>query len=142
MKNLRHPLLLAFLLVVAGCAQLHHIQIGDIDNRNPRKMKKIDVKVSETGVNLEEAARIIDAAGGDYSDDGPASQIAAIIGLFQMGPTTGNKVYNDTYARLIKEVLETQCKNGRLTGLASIREARKYPVISGEIVKITGYCIK
>ena len=38
-------------------------------------------------------------------------------------------------------MLKAECPSGKLTGLMSVRESRKYPVISGEIVKVTGYCV-
>ena len=127
------------LVALSGCAYLHHAQVGDIDNRANIKKTRFDIKVSETGVNLEEAGKIAKSVGGRAG--GEADDILAIVRLFQMGPTTGNPVYNAAYARGLGEELQRACPKGRVTGLMSIRENRKYPVISGEIVKITGYCI-
>jgi hypothetical protein len=70
-----------------------------------------------------------------------AGQLSEIISMFQMGPRTGNLVFNDTYAEGILLNLYQACPSGRITGLMSIRETRKYPVISGEIIKVTGYCL-
>ena len=66
-------------------------------------VSKIDIKISETGVNLKEANDIVRRLGnkrwGKQSDD-----LTAIIGLFQMGPRTGNTVFTADYARGLAEV--------------------------------------
>lgn len=122
-----------------GCAVLHHVQIGDIDNRRSPKSSYFDVKVSETGVSLDEAADVAKAFSQARSDD--IEQVRTALSLFQQGPRTGNPVYNETYARKVGELIAKECPSGRVTELRSIRETRKYPVISGEIVKITGRCV-
>lgn len=127
-------------LMLSSCAQLHHIQIGEIVSHPNFVQKPFEIKISETGINLGEAKEISKAflseSGGKQADD-----IAAMIGLFQMGPSTGNPVYTKDYAKNLMQVLYEKCPSGRITGLTSIRETRKYPVISGEIVKVTGYCL-
>jgi len=134
----------ATVLVISltGCAVLHHAQVGEIDNRNGSlaTAKKIDIKVSETGVNLKEAASVARAVGGK-KEDKAVSDIESILGMFQQGPTTGEKVFNEKYAEKILSLVKAECPNGQITGLMSVRETRKYPVISGEIVKVTGYCV-
>ncbi len=123
----------------SGCAVLHHVQIGDIDNREASR-SPIDVKVSEVGVNVDDAAAIAGSIGG-RKEAADANRIAEYIGYFQMGPRTGNPVYSSDYARKIADKVWEQCPSGSVTGLQSIRETRAYPVISGEIVKIKGECI-
>ena len=60
-----------------------------------------------------------------------------------MGPRTGEPVWSsDTYADKVYLGLYEKCPSGQITGLTSIREINKYPVVSGEIVKITGFCLK
>jgi hypothetical protein len=129
-----------FLLAINNaCAVLHHVQIGDIDNRNGEKLRSFEIMVSETGINLDEAA----GAAKVFSNskvDREIDKIRDIIGMFQMGPRTGNPVYNDRYAYGLIDEIRGRCPNGKITGLMSIREMRQYPVISGEIVKIKGYC--
>ena len=127
--------------LTSGCVYLHHVQLGDIDNRKPGKMTPFDVKVSETGINLKEAEQIAGIFAGKQ-DQQNLKEIRQIISLFQMGPTTGNGVYNETYAQNILKVIYQQCKSGRITGINAIRETNKYPVVSGEIVRVTGYCIR
>lgn len=132
-------LILCFPFLVS-CAALHHVQIGDIESRPNTVLIPFDIKVSEMGLDIGQAgdiARSTKSSGGDR-----LGEIADIIGLFQMGPRTGNPVYDEKYAdRLVYQIYE-KCPSGRVTGLNSIRETRAYPVISGEIVKITGFCIK
>lgn len=131
--------ILAFSL--AGCAHLHHAQVGQIDNRTSSVVAiPFEIKLSETGVSVEEAGKIARAA--DTRSGRDAGNVAAIIGLFQMGPRTGNPVYDSRYAEKVVYQIHEKCPSGNVTGLMSVRETRKYPVISGEIVKITGYCLK
>jgi hypothetical protein len=115
---------------------VHHVQFGDIDNTKGYKQVPIDVKVSETGVSLDDAKMIAGALGSSAGQEN-----LKILGYFQMGPRTGNPVYVKNYTHSIATSVEDQCKSGRVTGLQSIRETRKYPVISGEIVRVTGYCM-
>ncbi len=130
---------MAFILTNA-CAQLHHVQIGEVVNNPNYTQKPFDIKISETGINLQEAADIAKFVGNKDQGD-TAQSIANTIGLFQMGPVTGNPVYVKDYAKNLIQVIYEKCPSGRVTGLTSIRETRKYPVVSGEIVKVTGYCL-
>ena len=128
-----------FTPVFSSCAVLHHVQVGELDNRG--KLRKFDIKVSETGVNLDEARDVANAlTRGRHSK--ALDDVNAIISAFQMGPRTGNIVFNERYAENLLDLLYKECPSGRITGLTSIREMRKYPVISGEIVKVTGYCVE
>lgn len=131
-----------FALTLTGCAVLHHAQVGEIDNRDGAlgKARKFDVKVSDVGVNLKETANLARAIRGKREDKA-VDDVERILGYFQQGPTTGEKVFNDTYAEKVLALVKAECPGGQITGLMSVRETRKYPVISGEIVKITGYCV-
>ena len=128
-------------LLLNSCAILHHVHVGDVDARDRKGASKIDIKVSETGINLREANDIVRRLGnkrwGKQSDDA-----TAIIGLFQMGPRTGNTVFTADYARGLAEIIYQKCPKGRIGNLVTVRETRKYPVVSGEIVKVTGDCWK
>lgn len=130
---------IALTSVLSGCAALHHAQVGDIDARDRKAASKIDVKLSETGINLREANEIVRRLGNarwaKQSDDA-----TAIMGLFQLGPRTGNPVYSPEYARPIFELLYGKCPSGKVSNLMIVRETRKYPVVSGEIVKVSGDC--
>lgn len=127
--------------LLAGCAVLHHVQVGDIDNSRKWDLRPIDIKVSETGIDIEGAVNIGKSLTRNQKTSRQLDQINDIISMFQMGPRTGNLVFNDTYAEGLILRLYEACPSGRLTGMTSIRESMKYPVISGEIVKITGYCL-
>lgn len=119
------------LTLLQGCAVLHHIQVGSIDNLKNDDYVTIpfDIKVSEIGVNTEEAGRLT-----------KNNDAASLIAMFQMGNRTGNPVYDEKYAEKIVYEIYQKCPSGNVTNLLSIRETRKYPVISGEIVKIVGEC--
>jgi hypothetical protein len=131
---------LTTMILLQSCAQLHHVQIGDMDLRS-NNWKPFDIKVNENGFNLEEAGRIAQAISQSEAGKSAAGDIVAIISLFQQGPRTGNPTFNDKYARDVIKKLQEVCPSGRMTAVTSIREMRKYPVISGEIVKITGLCL-
>ncbi len=127
-------------LLFFSCAQLHHVQIGEIVSHPDYVQKPFDIKISETGINIGEAKDISKIfMNKDQQKD--ADKVAGIIGLFQMGPRTGNPVYVKDYAKNLLQVLYEKCPSGKITGLMSVRETRKYPVVSGEIVKVTGYCL-
>ena len=131
--------LLALVLLLSSCAIKHHVQVSDIERIPGKKAVPSTVLISETGVNLKEAANLTSAV---TKDNGRAQKIQEIIGMFQMGPRTGNPIYNEKYADIIPELLLKECPSGHVTGLMTIRETAKYPVVSGEIVKIKGQCFK
>jgi len=137
---MRKITLAALALLLSACAQLHHVQIGEIESHPAYVAKPFDIKISETGVNVGEAKEIAKAFLDEKGQE-RAEAIAGIIGLFQMGPRTGNPVYVKGYAKNLIQLIYEKCPSGRVTGLMSIRETRKYPVVSGEIVKVTGYCL-
>jgi hypothetical protein len=133
-------LYLSILVLLSSCAQLHHVQIGEIVSHPNYTQQPFDIKISETGVNIQEAGKISKAVLDDNNGKNAAG-IAGLIGLFQMGPQTGNPVYSKDYARNLMQLIYEKCPSGKVTGLTSVRESRKYPVISGEIVKVTGFCL-
>lgn len=138
---MKNPLYaIGFLFIFSGCAILHRVQVGNVDNRDSQVQIPFEILLSETGVNTEEIGRLgrmSKSQGGDKVAD-----IAQMVALFQMGPRTGNPTYNPHFAeKLIYEIYQ-RCPSGSVTGLMSIREMRKYPAVSGEIVKVTGYCRK
>ena len=135
-------LVLSCVLFLSGCAVLHHVQLSDIDNRSQFVLVPIEVKVSEMGFDIGEAKGIAQGVMTNSRDRQGAGDIAAAIQAFQMGPRTGAPVYSDKYAEKLIYQLHTQCPSGKITGVQSTRESREYPVIKGEIVKITGFCLR
>ncbi len=141
---MRHILLSAAVatsFLASSCAWLHHVQVGDVDSDPNFSLRPFELKVSETGVNFEEAGKIAKALNTSKVGQRDIGNFSAILQLFQMGPRTGNPTFNESFAKNIVNDLYKECPSGRITGVVSIREARKYPVISGEIVKIKGYCM-
>lgn len=134
MKSIK---LIILLFINAGCAVIHHVQVGDIDYKKGYKRVPIELKISEVGVDLAEAADIA----GDFTKSEQLKSLSDIISLFQMGPRTGKPVFNEKYADLVAKGLYKRCPSGNITGLISVREMNSYPVVSGEIVKIKGYCL-
>ena len=136
-------ILLLSILFFQGCAYIHHTQVGDVVSNKAYVSVPFEVLVSETGINIQEAGQIGKAVIQDKNAGDNVAAVAAIIGLFQMGPRTGNPVYSgDTYADKVYFALYEKCPSGQITGLQSTRETSKYPVVSGEIVKIRGLCLQ
>ena len=124
-------------MFLSSCVYVYQVQVGDIDDRESFEPTPFVVRVSETGVSLEDIGEIARALGSDAGKEG-----AEFLKMIQMGPTTGNPVYNERYAEDLLLLIKQKCPDGRVSGLTSIREQKKYPVISGEIVKITGNCLR
>lgn len=127
------------LLFLTSCAIKHHVQVGDIDRVPGKSLKPFKILLSETGVNLKQAAQLMSAV---TRDNQRAEKVQEIISMFQMGPRTGNHVFDEKYADIVPKLVLKECPTGKVTGLLMIRETNKYPVVSGEIVKITGYCVR
>lgn len=135
----KHLLLVLF---AQSCAYLHHTQIGDVVSSPGFVQVPFEILISETGFNLQEAGQIGRAVITDRKAGENIQGVTAIIGLFQMGPRTGAPVYSgDTYGDKVYAALYEKCPSGQITGLQSIRESNKYPVVSGEIVKVRGFCL-
>jgi hypothetical protein len=136
-------LMVVFILVMVilnGCAVVHHVQVGDIDDRE--NVERFEVMLSETTISLPEATRIAGAFSRNQSTRAKYGKLANYIKLFQMGPSTGLGVFDEKYAEQLLTLITRICPNGKISGLTSIREMRRYPAISGEIVKVSGYCQK
>lgn len=126
------------LLLLCGCAGLHHVEIGDIDNS--RDLQIFDVKVSETGVDIGEAARLSKVLTTNKTLHKGANAVENIWKLMTYGPRTGNVIFSEDYADGFWTQVYARCPANRIAGFAMIRESNKYPVISGEIVRMIGYC--
>jgi hypothetical protein len=138
--KIRTVVLIYLLLLTSGCAILHRAQISDIQYKKGYDRVPFEVKVSEVGFDVKGAGdlagSLIQGQGGEN-----AQSLGEIMAYFQMGPVTGIPVYNRNYADKILELIYKRCPSGNYTGLTSIRETNAYPVVSGEIVKIKGYCL-
>ncbi|MEI6834664.1 MAG: hypothetical protein WCL28_11800 [bacterium] len=129
------------IFLLSSCAVLHRVQVGDLDDDRKFVLKPFEVKVSEVGVDFREAgdiAKSLTKSKGAHKD---LDTVTDIIQLFQQGPRTGVPVFSDSYAENLSNELYKSCPSGQITGLISIREMRKYPAISGEIVKVKGFCM-
>ena len=126
-----------------GCVYLHSAQVGDVDSEIVSHGQRFEIRVSEGGFNLQEGTQLAASmakAAGRSSDT--IESVSGIIQLFQVGPKTGNPVFTDDYSDDLIHQLKLKCPSGRISGLTSVRETAKYPVVSGEVVKLIGYCLK
>ncbi len=125
--------------LLTGCASLHHYQLGDID-ASRGELKPFEIQVDETGLDTQEAFEVGKLAAGSETGRKRMGDAQAIVALFQFGYATGDPTFNDDWADgLLAKVLD-RCPSGRVTGLSVVRESMDYPVVSGEIVTLKGYC--
>lgn len=131
---------LGVLALSAGCARLDSVQIGSID-QTQGELVPVSVRLSETGFDASGAAEI-----GRLASHGRTAEqfkgLRNILALINMGPRTGNPVFDEHYAERLQEYLLVECPSGRLTGIRAIREARALGPVSGEIVGVDAYCIR
>ena len=127
--------------ITGSCAVLHKVQLGD-QYRVPSSAKPVSIRVSETTVNIAEAADIARAVSGSKTTRQLGEAADLYTTFFQFGPRTGTPVYNEFYARDLAERLVKQCPGGRVTNVISLRETRSYPVVKGEIIRLDGQCIR
>ena len=126
--------------LTSACASLHSYEVDDIDS-SQGSLTPFEVKVDDTGINLHQAFEVGEA----LADDKSAKRLDTadhIVALFQVGPSTGNPTLNDTWADGLVAAIRDRCASGRVTGVTTVRETNSYPVVSGEIVAIRGYCIQ
>jgi len=128
------------LLLLVGCARLDHVQIGELD-QSQGQLSPISVKVSENAIELAVVAGVAAELAKGSKDQKHLEQIRNILALINMGPRTGNPVFNDAYAQNALQSLHQQCATGKITGIRNIREAKSYGPVSGEIVRIDAFCI-
>ncbi len=137
MKSI-HILLSCFL--ISSCAQLHTVKIGERNNSNT-DAHHFETKVNEMGINVQEATQIVKALGnGNKGVNKATKTIDDLWKMISYGPKTGNTVFDDKYADSISKSSLAACSANQTQGVVSVRESMKYPVLSGEIVKIEGIC--
>lgn len=117
-------ILLTVLIAQTGCAFLYHTQIGEINSATVMSGKKFEVMVSETGVNTKEAADIAKAMTQSKDTQKQIGDAERFLSMFQMGPRTGNMVFNEKYADEISKLILKECPSGKISGLMSVREMR------------------
>jgi hypothetical protein len=123
-----------------GCARAHHIQVSDVDS-SQGELQPFEVKVNATGVSVSDSAAVARAMSSDRETRKQVDTLESIIALTQMGPKTGDPTFSDDWADEAAGKVLARCPTGQVTGVTTRRETMDYPVISGEIVTIKGYCI-
>ena len=130
-------LFLTFML--PSCAQLYSVKVGERDLTSPGV--GFDVKVNELGFDVGQAARIAKAIGKNNSTVRQASNsLSSLWTLISSGPKTGNITFSDRYADTLAQASRAECAPNKTLSVISYRERNHYPVISGEIVRVTGVC--
>ena len=98
MKEKRAWLLSIFGLFFSGCTVLYSVQLGEINGTAKQSgAEYFEIIVSEVGVNLDEAASVAKSIASTAGKK-EIEEAKNIMGMFQMGPRTGNPVYSDDYA--------------------------------------------
>ena len=138
--------LLLISLGLSACASLYHVQVSDVEHTDRGRV--IDVKVSETAFDFKAMGQtglnIAQRNAHRRGDTGTSDKLAGlelILALSNFGPRTGLPVFTDRYSDFVLDELIGKCPTGRITGITSVREAREYPYVSGEIVNIRAFCI-
>ena len=130
-----------------GCAALHSVQLGEIDSQTVMQGEKFVINLTEIGLDTDDAVGLVAAVTGE-SKHGQLHQnekvesVGEIIKLFQIGPRTGYPVFRAGYSDGLMAKIKAKCPSGRVSGLISVRESADYGIVSGEIVKLIGYCAK
>lgn len=128
---------------LSSCAALYHVQVSDI--KDARRARVIDVKLSETAFDIKGAMKTINRYYRSKAINKDAQQlhdnVDAALALINYGPKTGTPVFTDKYSDYLLDAIIEKCQSGKITGLTSVREARNYPYISGEIINVRGFCI-
>lgn len=132
------PLILS--LISGGCAVVHKVQIAEIDQTFKSKSRPIEVLISEVGISTEELGATARMISTNKQSQQKIKELQNIISLFQWGPRTGNITYVRDYADSALTSLVNQCPSGKITNILSVREMTKYPVVSGEIIKVKALC--
>jgi hypothetical protein len=134
---------LVVIVLFTNCAFVHKHQVQNVDARILKpQAEKFQFMMSETGVELAEGVKLASVFAKDSATRKAGDNIAGLIGLIQMGPRTGNPIYSLSFADGVTNKISKACQGGEITGLTFLRETNKYPVVSGEIIKVTGYCLK
>jgi hypothetical protein len=128
-------------LLSAGCAHLHQLQIADIDSTGGT-LEPFEVSVNATGLSVHDSAEVAKLFAADQHSKNNIDNAEQIIAMTQMGPKTGDPTFSDNWADGAAQQVLERCPTGHVTGLSARRETMDYPVISGEIVTIKGYCIR
>ncbi|MCL9782297.1 hypothetical protein M9194_12755 [Vibrio sp. S4M6] len=126
---------------LCSCSQLYHVQLGEID-QTQGELAPFSVKVNEFGLDVSTTARIGSSVATSEAASENMQDFGEIFALMNLGPTTGNAVWNSHFADKIMQLVKAQCPGQKITGLTSVRESSDYGTISGEIVRVDGYCIK
>jgi hypothetical protein len=135
---------LSLFFLQSSCAALYKVQLSDVDADSGHS-RPLSVKVSETTVDLREVAGVAKNLGKATAAKGlgrAGSALDTYLMFFQWGPRTGTVVYNEFYALGVPESLAELCKDGYLSNITSVREAKDYPIVKGEIVRVDASCIQ
>ena len=135
---------LALILLLISCAQLHNVQITEFVNAD-NEGEPFEIVVNEAGFSSDEAMGLVQESHKQANFGESSESIEAfrtILALSQFGPKTGNPVFYTDYLDEIEQKILEKCPSGRVVNLVSIRETRKSIIVSGEVVRIQGVCLK
>ena len=128
--------------LLSGCAILHATQVGDVDSQIVMNGERFEIKLAEMGVDLEEVAEFGNELGRMANRDKEAEGVMDLMKMANSGPKTGYPVFDVKYSDGLMDKIKAACPSGKVSGLTSVRETADYGMVSGEIVKLVGYCAK
>lgn len=123
-----------------GCVAMHSVQIGEVDGSIVHDGQRFEIKLSAIGFSPKEMGDIAKIGANTKEGEETIDTIAGLVELFQMGPRTGERVADPRFADRLQEEVFRRCPSGQISGLMTVRETADYPGLTGEIVKLVGYC--
>jgi hypothetical protein len=127
-----------------GCATVHRATISEIRPAGERG-GEMDVKLSEMGFDVQGAAkttRYLTARHGNKNAQSAGAILDFVVAMSSWAPKTGNPTVSDLWADGSYDELKRRCPNGRVSNVMVVRESAKYPLVSGEIVRIKADCAR
>ncbi len=130
------------LLMLSACAQIHHVQIGSIDNT--ANGIPIEVVVKTVGVDAAKVVRTAENISQFGKKKKKNNKASNIVAMFQMGPKTGAPIYDEVWGEKLMTELHLKCPTAKLKNIHSIRTATDYAGsgITQETVIIRALCIR
>ena len=104
--------------------------------------ERFEIKLTEMGVDLEEVAEFGNDLGRMTKRDKETEGAMDLMKMANSGPKTGYPVFDVKYSDGLMDKIKAACPSGKVSGLTSVRETADYGMVSGEIVKLVGYCAK
>ena len=136
-----NKVLLLVALAAMGCARVHHVQIGSIDNT--LRGFPIEVVINDVGIDAAKVVRQIESIQ-QIGKKKKNNTVSNIVNLFQTGPKTGAPIYDEHWGEKLLLELHQKCPSAQLKNVHSQRLSTDYgdTGVTKEIVVVKAICIR